>query len=125
MTTAERAEALSDLLTEHELDRNILRQKVSRVRWLKRVVPLLNFNPSLHNVARKEADVLFRRNLSNEICEQAEARLLVLIRRALAELGELTPRPESNQPLTSPREEDDIWKVVQRWLLSRKVGWAI
>lgn len=125
MTTPERLAALKGLIGEHERDRNILRPTDSRLRWLGQAVPLLNFSPTLHENAVVAADILARPGFSSSAYNQAEGRMLLLVRQGITELehGLTPPEPENEQTVTLT-DEHGLWWFLQHCTTKTR-GWLI
>ena len=125
MTQPERLAALKVLIEEHERDRNILRPTPSRLRWLGQVVPLLSFSPTLHGNAMVTADILARPGFSSSAYEQAEGRILLLVRQGIMELehGLTSPEPKSNQTIILT-DEHGLWWFFQHCTTKTR-GWLI
>lgn len=99
MKSSQRLAALKELIKEHEHNPNILRPTQSRLRWLGQAVPLLNFNPSLHENAMSAADILARPNFSSNMYEQMEGRILLIVQQGITELEHnLTPQLGATTP---------------------------
>lgn len=99
MKSPERLAALKKLIKEHERNPNVLRPTQSRLRWLGQAVPLLNFNPVLHENAMSAADILARPNFSSNMYEQMEGRILLIVQQGITELEhDLTPQLGATAP---------------------------
>ena len=114
MKQPERLSALKELVAEHEHNRNVLRVTESRLRWLGKVVPLLNFNPTLYDNAMTTADLFARPGFSQKKYELLESRILLLARQGVTELEhDLTPAESEVETGIHLTDEQGIWWFFQ------------
>lgn len=127
MNAAQREKALSELLSQHEKDPNILRPMTSRLRWLGEAVPLLNFNSTLHSNALQAADILSRPGFSNSMYSQMEGRILLLVRQAVTELKHnLTDREAGEKsPTPAPMPKQNHIVFLSHTALEAKLAIAL